>query len=83
MSTLVYMPRTTVPKVRTQVYLTQEQRQRLAELGRLEDRSMAELVREAIDDYLGAAPDAVAALEETFGAVPDLTVPSRAEWQRG
>ncbi|MDW5598049.1 ribbon-helix-helix domain-containing protein [Conexibacter stalactiti] len=69
--------------VRTQIYLTTEQRERLDEVGRREGKPLAELVRAAVDDYLAhAAPDAQSALDATFGAVPDLVVPSRDEWNR-
>jgi predicted DNA-binding protein len=68
---------------RTQVYLTEEQRRRLDERSRSDGRSLASVVREAIDAYLAATPDASAALEETFGALPGLETPSRDEWARG
>lgn len=67
---------------RTQVYLTAEQRRRLDALGKAEGRTMAALVREAIDRYLAASPDPEEALAETFGSMPDLVVPSRGEWDR-
>jgi len=77
--TLLYMPST-----RTQIYLTAEQRRLLNERGRAEGRSMAHLIREAIDDYLGeVAPDPTEALDSTFGVAPDLEVPSRDEWDGG
>ena len=69
---------------RTQVYLTAEQRRRLDERRRREKRTLAELVREALDIYLAdRRPDPKAALESTFGALPRLEVPSRDEWDRG
>jgi predicted DNA-binding protein len=68
---------------RTQVYLTEEQRRLLDERGRHEDRSLASLVREAIDAYLAATPDPAVALESTYGTLPDLEVPARDEWTRG
>lgn len=40
------------------------------------------MVREAVDAYLASEPDRQAALDATFGAIPDLAVPSRAEWER-
>ena len=67
---------------RTQVYLTAEQRQRLDALGEAEGRTMAALVREAIDRYLAASPDPDDALADTFGSLPDLVVPPRSEWDR-
>lgn len=70
--------------IRTQVYLTEEQRVKLDELRRREGKTLAELVRDALDTYLPAkVPDADAALRATFGAVPDIAVPSRDEWDRG
>ncbi|MGC2191647.1 MAG: CopG family transcriptional regulator [Candidatus Dormiibacterota bacterium] len=65
--------------VRTQVYLTEEQRSRLAERGRQQGVAMAELVREAVDLLLGQEDD----LEVTFGAAKGIraTIPDRSEWQ--
>ena len=69
---------------RTQVYLTAEQRRRLDALRRRDDKTLAELIREAVDRFLEDEPvDAEAALKSTFGASPDLDVPDRAEWDRG
>ncbi|MFL5909809.1 MAG: CopG family transcriptional regulator [Gaiellaceae bacterium] len=69
---------------RTQVYLTAEQRDRLDELAKRDGRSLASHIREALDQYLGDdAADPQAALDATFGAIKDLEVPSRDEWQRG
>ena len=68
---------------RTQVYLTAAQRKRLDALAQAQDRSLAELIRAAIDAYLaGAPPEPKAALEATFGIDPDFQVPSRDEWDR-
>lgn len=56
----------------TQISLTREQRRRLDELGRRERKSLAELVREAVEAYLersGATPQE--ALRATFGSLPD------------
>jgi metal-responsive CopG/Arc/MetJ family transcriptional regulator len=69
---------------RTQIYLTAEQRRRLDELGQREGKSLAELIRQAVDEYLRYShADVERALQETFGAIPDLEVPSRDEWDRG
>jgi predicted transcriptional regulator len=77
--TALYMAAT-----RTQIYLTPEQRKRLDEMARGQQRSLAALVREAVDAYLEqSAPDAEAALAATFGRLPELEVPSRDEWDRG
>jgi len=70
--------------MRTQIYLTKSQRDKLDELGRQEDKSLAELIREAVDLYLERGPvDLHQALNETFGSCPDLEVPDRSEWDRG
>jgi len=69
---------------RTQVYLTEEQRQRIDALAEAEGVTMAEIIRRALDSYLkDETPDPELALAATFGAVPDATVPSRDEWDRG
>jgi predicted DNA-binding protein len=68
---------------RTQIYLTDEQRRRLDERGRRTGAPLARMIREAVDGYLGDdSADVEAALEETFGALPNLQVPSRDEWER-
>jgi hypothetical protein len=70
-----------MPSTRTQIYLTDDQRRRLDARGRRTGAPMARLIREAVDAYLADdRPDTDAALDESFGAVPDLTVPSRDEW---
>lgn len=69
---------------RTQVYLTVEQRRAIDELRRRDGRTLAEVVRDALDVYLErAAPDPREAFEATFGRLPNLQVPSRDEWDRG
>jgi Ribbon-helix-helix protein, copG family len=68
---------------RTQIYLTADQRARLDSLGRREGKALAELVREAVDEYLDhSAPRTEDALKSTFGVLPELEVPSRDEWDR-
>ena len=47
--TLLYMAAT-----RTQIYLTAEQRQRLDERGSQNGLGLAEMIRQAVDGYLGA-----------------------------
>lgn len=44
---------------------------------------MAEVIRRALDEYLGDEGDASAALSSTFGAAPEASSPSREHWQRG
>jgi predicted transcriptional regulator len=66
------------------VYLTDEQRQRIDALAEAEGVTMAAIIRRALDVYLeDRSPDPERALAATFGAAPDATVPSRAEWDRG
>jgi predicted DNA-binding protein len=78
MYTAVYMA-----SRRTQLYLTDEQRRRLDVMGKRKHKKMAEMVREAVTAYLaGGGTDAATALDATFGAAPDLDMPSRDEWDR-
>jgi predicted DNA-binding protein len=70
--------------LRTQIYLTAQQRRRLDTRARREHKTLAQLVREAIDAHLDESePDFCAALKSTFGRMPDLEVPAREEWDRG
>jgi hypothetical protein len=79
MYTVLYMSST-----RTQVYLTSEQRERIEALRAREGKTLAEVVREALDAYLSDKPgDPREVLETTFGSLPGLEVPSRDEWDRG
>lgn len=72
-----------MPATRTQVYFTEEQRKRLDEVARRKRTTLAHVVRDAVDAYLGReAPDYDAVLAATFGSVPDLEVPPRHEWDR-
>ncbi|HLB63046.1 MAG TPA: CopG family transcriptional regulator [Actinomycetota bacterium] len=70
---------------RTQIYLTKEQRAMLDALAKREEKTLAELIREAVDRYLEEQRwvDPKEALAATFGACPDLQVPDRSEWDRG
>ncbi len=68
---------------RTQVYLTDDQRQRIDEIARVEGVTLAEVVRRALDAYLSADRDAAASLAATFGADPGAGAPDRDEWDRG
>jgi predicted transcriptional regulator len=66
------------------VYLTSEQRRRLDAIARRQRRSMAALVRDAVDLYLArSGPDADTALASTFGRLPEIEIPARDEWDRG
>lgn len=70
-----------MPSTRTQIYLTDDQRRRLDARGRCSGAPLARMIREAVDAYLGDdRPDADDALDESFGALPDASVPSRDEW---
>ncbi|HEX8066190.1 MAG TPA: CopG family transcriptional regulator [Thermoleophilaceae bacterium] len=66
---------------RTQIYLTADQRERLDALTHRDGKTLAQLVRDAVDAYLAAdSSDPTAALEETFGVLPDIQPPLRDEW---
>ena len=47
-----------------------------------EGKTMAEVVRDAIEQYVERL-DPADALDSTFGSVPRVVVPSRDEWDRG
>ena len=65
--------------VRTQIYLTEGQKARLRERDRKQGATIAQLIREAIDQLLVDEDD----LDATFGSAPGIgeRVPSRSEWQ--
>jgi len=74
--------------LRTQVYLTARQREGLDRRARVERKTLAHVIRDAVDRHLADDLDDRArdrALTETFGGCPDLgaRVPSRDEWVRG
>ena len=76
--TALYMAST-----RTQIYLTKEQRAKLDALAKREEKTLAELIREAVDRYLEKEPqDRDEILKSTFGIAPDFEVPPRSEWNR-
>jgi ribbon-helix-helix CopG family protein len=69
---------------RTQVYFTEEQRRALDARAAREGKTLAEVVREAVDAYIAQEPPQLdVVLDETFGSMPDLDVPPRDEWDRG
>jgi hypothetical protein len=68
---------------RTQIYLTKEQRELVDQIATSEGLTMAEVVRRALNSYLSNEADPSGALKATFGAAPNLDVPSREEWNRG
>jgi len=69
--------------VRTQIYLTTEQRDQIDRVAAAEGVTMAEVVRRALDTYLARDVDAAASLAATFGADKKAAAPSRDDWQRG
>ena len=66
---------------RTQIYLTDQQRQQIDEIVAADGITMAEVVRRALDAYLGTRQDPAAALATTFGADREAVAPSRDEWR--
>jgi len=78
--TALYMAAT-----RTQIYLTPEQRERLDAIRGRDGRSLAAVVRDAVDQYVGSssAESVQEALDATYGTMSDVEVPSRDEWDRG
>jgi hypothetical protein len=70
------------PAIRTQIYLTAEQRQRLDARAKKEGKTLAQLIREAVDAYI-SSDDFDYVLKQTFGMSPDFEVPPRSEWDRG
>ena len=69
--------------IRTQIYLTEDQRARIDRVADAEGVTMAELIRRALDEYLGDDTDSAPALAATFGADPNAETPSRETWRRG
>jgi predicted DNA-binding protein len=78
--TALYMAAT-----RTQIYLTKKQRRELDARRKREGKTLAAVVRDAVDAYIArdrvTAADIQATLDRTFGSIPDLEVPSRDEWE--
>ena len=69
--------------LRTQVYLSQEQRRRIDAVAEAEGVTLAEVVRRALDIYLADIDvDPQRALAKTFGADPHAQHPERDEWDR-
>jgi len=70
--------------LRTQVYLTRDQRRKLDARARREDKTLAAVIRDAVEAYTAEEPSDISqALTATFGSLPDLEVPARSEWDRG
>ena len=74
-----------MPAIRTQIYLTKKQRQQLDARRKREGKTLAAVIRDAVDAYMTRdatrAADIQAILDRTFGSIPDLEVPSRDEWE--
>ena len=68
---------------RTQVYLTERQRERIDRAAQARGVTMAQIIRSALDEYLDEDYDPSSALAVTFGADPAMAPPSRDEWSRG
>jgi hypothetical protein len=68
---------------RTQIYLPEDLRARVDERALAEGKTMADVVRDALELYVTAPVDIDQALDSTFGAVSRVVVPSRDEWDRG
>jgi predicted DNA-binding protein len=68
---------------RTQVYFTVEQRARIDRVIAARGITMAEFVREAVDEHLDDTLDPAPALAATFGTIPDAAAPGRDAWARG
>jgi hypothetical protein len=69
---------------RTQVYLSIEQRRKIDARRKREGKTMASIVRDALDAYLDrpSPADIQKILDLTFGSMPELVAPSRNEWDR-
>lgn len=69
--------------LRTQIYLSAAQRRELDLRSASEGVSLAELIRQAVDEYLESRPIGIDdAFASTFGSVPDAEAPPRSEWGR-
>jgi len=72
---------------RTNIYLTDEQRDRLDARARAAGMSRAELVRQVLDRSLNGEPDGlaadVAAIEGSFGVLDEDWTPDRGDGARG
>lgn len=66
------------------MYFSERQRRALDAMATREGKTMAAVVRDAVDAYVLDAPgDLEEELDRTFGKMPNLEVPSRDEWDRG
>jgi len=67
---------------RTQIYLSERQRKLIDRIAKSEGVSVAEVVGRALDADLISAVEPGDALQESFGALPDVEVPWRDGWPR-
>ncbi len=71
--------------VRTQIYLTEKQRKALDARRRRERKTLAAVVRDAIDAYIGvpATADAQRIVDASFGSIPDFKIqPRHGAWRK-
>jgi len=75
-------------QTKLQIELTPEQRRRLESRRKRENKSLDEVVRDAIDSYVAGEPGVVGAeaqriLDDLFGSAPNFHVPPRHEgWKK-
>jgi predicted transcriptional regulator len=70
---------------RTQIYLDEDQDRRLRARARADGTTKSAVIREAIDQFLkcrSRRADLQVHLDETFGSMRGIEVPSRDEWDR-
>ncbi|MEO7804657.1 MAG: CopG family transcriptional regulator [Actinomycetota bacterium] len=70
---------------RTQIYLDEDQDERLGRRAQAAGTTKSAVIRAAIDAFLVGPriSDQRKAIEETFGAMRGIRVPHRSEWDRG
>jgi hypothetical protein len=69
---------TKLAEVRTQIYLPREQHRELRRLALVRETSMAQVVREALDEYLSHEGGSRRLSEEAYEADPIWRIPERA-----
>jgi predicted transcriptional regulator len=69
---------------RTQVYFSPQQRDQLDALAKRDGKTLAAVVREAVDAYVGReSPNLQGTLDESFASLPDFEAATRSDWDRG